>query len=369
MTRQMPPNLAALFSSRKFQRSVFALLLISYLDPQPVNRKTLAHFAGIDGETATNYLADLSAFNLIARTGYHDGYILTATGRQLAHPTLLDTPSMTPAEEQPGQESDFPTLENRNPTKESGIPTLPSLVVEVVNLKNKDNLTSTTTSNPGESEIPTLDDHGWPATRRVLELTAMLWPHSPVSLANLPWESLPPEIALDWIAQARKMRYLDAPGGYIHRRLEAWGRDDFQKPKPEGWRSLPDDYLIALGLMLPVPPEDENQEPDDDALGVDPVEPDESVHTILGSSPGSRMDAEQAWQSALGQLQMEMPKASFDAWVRDTRLVTYDDGLFTIEVRNAYARDWLESRLSSTVTRLLMGIANRTVDVAFVISQ
>ncbi len=80
------------------------------------------------------------------------------------------------------------------------------------------------------------------------------------------------------------------------------------------------------------------------------------------------MDAEQAWQSALGQLQMEMPKASFDTWVRDTQIFSYDDGLFTIGVRNAYARDWLESRLSSTVTRLLMGIMNRTVDVAFIVN-
>jgi chromosomal replication initiator protein len=80
------------------------------------------------------------------------------------------------------------------------------------------------------------------------------------------------------------------------------------------------------------------------------------------------MDAEKAWQSALGQLQMEMPKASFDTWVRDTQISSYDDGLFTIGVRNAYARDWLESRLSSTVTRLLMGIMNRTVDVAFVVN-
>ena len=79
------------------------------------------------------------------------------------------------------------------------------------------------------------------------------------------------------------------------------------------------------------------------------------------------MDAEQAWQSALGQLQMEMPKASFDTWVRDTQVVSYEDGTFTIGVRNAYARDWLESRLSSTLTRLLMGIMNREVDVRFVV--
>ena len=80
------------------------------------------------------------------------------------------------------------------------------------------------------------------------------------------------------------------------------------------------------------------------------------------------MDAEQAWQSALGQLQMEMPKASFDTWVRDTRIASYLDGLFTIGVSNAYARDWLESRLSSTVTRLLMGIMNRAIDVVFVVN-
>ena len=64
------------------------------------------------------------------------------------------------------------------------------------------------------------------------------------------------------------------------------------------------------------------------------------------------LSPEQAWQSALGQLQMEMPKASFDTWVRDTRLVSFDAGIVTVGVRNAYARDWLESRLSSTLTRL-----------------
>lgn len=79
------------------------------------------------------------------------------------------------------------------------------------------------------------------------------------------------------------------------------------------------------------------------------------------------LSPEQAWKSALGQLQMEMPKASFDTWVRDTRLVSFDAGIVTVGVRNAYARDWLESRLSSTLTRLLMGIMNRDVDVRFVV--
>ncbi|MBN2116277.1 MAG: hypothetical protein JW730_06895 [Anaerolineales bacterium] len=81
------------------------------------------------------------------------------------------------------------------------------------------------------------------------------------------------------------------------------------------------------------------------------------------------MNAEQAWQSVLGQLQMEMPRASFDTWVRDTKPISYVDGTLTIGVRNAYARDWLESRLASTVSRLLIGIMNASVTVNFVVAD
>jgi chromosomal replication initiator protein len=81
------------------------------------------------------------------------------------------------------------------------------------------------------------------------------------------------------------------------------------------------------------------------------------------------MNAEQAWNSVLGQLQMEMPKASFDTWVRDTRPVSYENNTLTIAVRNAYARDWLESRLASTVSRLLVGILNTNVVLSFVVDQ
>jgi len=81
------------------------------------------------------------------------------------------------------------------------------------------------------------------------------------------------------------------------------------------------------------------------------------------------MKAEQAWQAALGQLQMEMPKASFDTWVKGAEFLSYEDGLFVIGVPNTYARDWLEGRLSSTTTRMLTGIMNRTVSVRFVVWQ
>jgi len=79
------------------------------------------------------------------------------------------------------------------------------------------------------------------------------------------------------------------------------------------------------------------------------------------------MNAQQAWQATIGQLQMEMPKASFDTWVKDAQLVSCENEVFKISVQNAYARDWLENRLTITIERLLSGIMNRPQKVDFVI--
>lgn len=81
------------------------------------------------------------------------------------------------------------------------------------------------------------------------------------------------------------------------------------------------------------------------------------------------MNAHQAWQATLGQLQMEMSKAAYDTWVRSAELVSYNDQTFVIGVQNAYARDWLESRLSSTVTRLVSGLMNQPQKVDFIVWQ
>ncbi len=81
------------------------------------------------------------------------------------------------------------------------------------------------------------------------------------------------------------------------------------------------------------------------------------------------MDGQQAWQTALGQLQLEMPKAAFDTWVRDAELLTFSENKFSIGVQNAYARDWLDSRLKSTISKLLTGALNRPIEVSFKVNH
>ncbi|RJQ39352.1 MAG: chromosomal replication initiator protein DnaA [Anaerolineaceae bacterium] len=77
------------------------------------------------------------------------------------------------------------------------------------------------------------------------------------------------------------------------------------------------------------------------------------------------MEAYQAWQATLGQLQMNMSKATFDTWVRDAKFLSHDEEVFYIGVQNAYVRDWLENRLTGTVTKLLSSIMNTQQKVIF----
>ncbi len=79
------------------------------------------------------------------------------------------------------------------------------------------------------------------------------------------------------------------------------------------------------------------------------------------------MKPEQVWQAALGELQLQMTKATFDTWFKTSRVVAYEDGTFVIGVSSAYAKDWLENRLSGTIKRTLNGIVGRSVEVKYVV--
>ncbi len=79
------------------------------------------------------------------------------------------------------------------------------------------------------------------------------------------------------------------------------------------------------------------------------------------------MDANRIWQAALGELQLELTRATFETWLRNSRLVACEDGVFVIGVANTYARDWLESRLRSVVARVLTRLTGRTASVRFVV--
>lgn len=79
------------------------------------------------------------------------------------------------------------------------------------------------------------------------------------------------------------------------------------------------------------------------------------------------MDAQQAWKATMTQLKNELPKASFDTWVKQCVFIGWDEmtSTMTIGANNAYACDWLESRLKSTVVNKLRGMMALELNVVF----
>lgn len=79
------------------------------------------------------------------------------------------------------------------------------------------------------------------------------------------------------------------------------------------------------------------------------------------------MTPNQIWQTALGELQLQLTAATFDTWLRHTQVISAEDGAFVIGVHNGYAKDWLENRLLSMIKRTLTGIVQKSVEVRFVV--
>jgi chromosomal replication initiator protein len=64
------------------------------------------------------------------------------------------------------------------------------------------------------------------------------------------------------------------------------------------------------------------------------------------------------WHQALGELQLQMTKAAFDTWVKQTRALGYRNTTLIIGVQNGYVRDWLKNRLKGVILRTVKGMAS-----------
>jgi chromosomal replication initiator protein len=77
--------------------------------------------------------------------------------------------------------------------------------------------------------------------------------------------------------------------------------------------------------------------------------------------------AESIWNAALGELELQMTKATFNTWVKPTTVVSWQEDNFVLGAPNGYIKDWLENRLHTPIQRTLTGILGQPVNVQFVV--
>ena len=77
------------------------------------------------------------------------------------------------------------------------------------------------------------------------------------------------------------------------------------------------------------------------------------------------LDPEDIWQKTLHELALQMPATTFETWVRDTSIISYTEGEFTVGAPHAWARDWLQNRLRKKIKVILNQLTGRSVQVIF----
>jgi chromosomal replication initiator protein len=81
------------------------------------------------------------------------------------------------------------------------------------------------------------------------------------------------------------------------------------------------------------------------------------------------VDAQDVWNSAYHQLELQLDRASFDTWLRGASLLGVEGDLFIIGVRNDYAREMLQHRLYRNVRRVLSDICGKAVELRFELNK
>ncbi len=74
------------------------------------------------------------------------------------------------------------------------------------------------------------------------------------------------------------------------------------------------------------------------------------------------------WPQILGQLEIKMTKATFDAWLRHTT-GQLNGNTLTVGVTSTYALDWLEHRLKTTIEQTAFNVAQRKLEIVFNLAQ
>jgi chromosomal replication initiator protein len=75
--------------------------------------------------------------------------------------------------------------------------------------------------------------------------------------------------------------------------------------------------------------------------------------------------AKEIWQSALGKLQIQVSKANYTTWLKDSQGVSCDDDAFIVGVPNVFVAEWLSKRLYPVVRKTLVDITGKDIDVRF----
>ncbi len=78
------------------------------------------------------------------------------------------------------------------------------------------------------------------------------------------------------------------------------------------------------------------------------------------------MDYEQLWQSVLGEIELNLSKASFTTWFKNTFIDSYEDGRVIICVPNTFTQTWLQKKYYNDIILAFKNVTKEPIkDISY----
>lgn len=83
----------------------------------------------------------------------------------------------------------------------------------------------------------------------------------------------------------------------------------------------------------------------------------------------TREDLKRLWDAALGDIQLQMTRATFETWMKGTQLIARNGDTFIVATPSPYAVEWLENRLQRTIQETLERHIGESISLEFIVKS
>ncbi len=81
------------------------------------------------------------------------------------------------------------------------------------------------------------------------------------------------------------------------------------------------------------------------------------------------IDNKQLWDSALVEIELNVSKANFNTWFKNTQILKQDNGIIHLSVPNEFAKDWLYNKYHKFILKALRSYGDSVRSLEYVVSK
>src|SRR6266851_3033627 len=80
-------------------------------------------------------------------------------------------------------------------------------------------------------------------------------------------------------------------------------------------------------------------------------------------------DYNQLWDSALSEIELNVSKANFSTWFKNSHIVKQEDGLIYISVPNEFVKEWLYNKYHKLILKSLRDLSGHVRNIEYIVSK